>query len=214
MQQADIVEMLYRAAKQGTLHDSSSITFQGKPQVRALFESLVKKTVQAGPWCHTQFGSFTQVSVQQGSYRIKSFWLNGSTHSGDENIQYNDWLRTGRMHHACTRLGCAGGEHQKTVVVQQSALSYHVDPMRRRKMGMVVSMGPFICTACLSGFHATILGKKFACCRRWTQLVWTVRYGSWSRPTMSPKDSLPGTNNYPMQCQCRLLLYFRVSEGL
>lgn len=39
------MEILYRAAKQDTLKDGG-ITFQGQPQVKAIFESLVNKSVQ------------------------------------------------------------------------------------------------------------------------------------------------------------------------
>ena len=43
--QADVMEILYRAAKQDTLRDGG-ITFQGQPKVKALFEALVNKSVQ------------------------------------------------------------------------------------------------------------------------------------------------------------------------
>lgn len=39
------MEILYRAAKQDTLKDGG-ITFQGQHQVKAIFESLVNKSVQ------------------------------------------------------------------------------------------------------------------------------------------------------------------------
>ena len=43
--QADVMEIMYRAAKQDTLRDGG-ITFQGQPKVKAIFEALVDKSVQ------------------------------------------------------------------------------------------------------------------------------------------------------------------------
>ncbi len=45
MTQADVMEILYRAAKQDTLKDGG-IAFQGQPTVKAIFESLISKSVQ------------------------------------------------------------------------------------------------------------------------------------------------------------------------
>lgn len=43
--QADVMEILYRAAKQDTLKDGG-IAFQGHPKVKAIFDALVSKPVQ------------------------------------------------------------------------------------------------------------------------------------------------------------------------
>ena len=43
--QADIMEILYRAAKQDSLKDVN-IAFQGLPKVKAVFEYLVAKPLQ------------------------------------------------------------------------------------------------------------------------------------------------------------------------
>ncbi len=50
--QADVMEVLYRAAKQDTLRDGG-ITFQGQPKVKAIFEALVNKSVQVCMRCLT-----------------------------------------------------------------------------------------------------------------------------------------------------------------
>ena len=43
------MEILYRTAKQDSMKDGG-ITFQGHPKVKAIFESLVSKSVQVGRW--------------------------------------------------------------------------------------------------------------------------------------------------------------------
>ncbi|KAA6422484.1 MAG: hypothetical protein FRX49_07659 [Trebouxia sp. A1-2] len=101
--QADVMEILYRAAKQDTLRDGGS-TFQGQPKVKAIFEALVNKSVQdvdASGLTNEIRQLVKAYNASQGSSAsVHSFKAAEVSIGGSQDIKAMDgnWVDVGKQH--------------------------------------------------------------------------------------------------------------------